>query len=34
MLENVTPHSRLVAVLRFEIEALERFPPAIDTAHA
>jgi (p)ppGpp synthase/HD superfamily hydrolase len=34
MLENVIPDSRLVEVLRFEIEALERLPPTIDGAQA
>jgi (p)ppGpp synthase/HD superfamily hydrolase len=32
MLEGAIPDSRLVEVLRFEIEALERLPPAIDGA--
>jgi len=34
MLENAIPDSRLVEVLRFEIEALERLPPTIDGAQA
>jgi (p)ppGpp synthase/HD superfamily hydrolase len=34
MLEDVIPGSRLVEILRFEIEALERLPPTIDPAHA
>ena len=32
MLETAIPGSRLVEVLRFEIEALERLPPAADSA--
>jgi HD domain len=32
MLETAMPGSRLVEVLRFEIEALERLPPTVDSA--
>lgn len=32
MLEAAIPGSRLVEVLRFEIEALERLPPTVDSA--